>query len=427
MTYPMIGYRTTIKRSHVFFLVFTFLVTNQFFNIYIIPIHVLRITNWAYSLGLALYVCMAFLSHRYYFSWLKKWKYLSFFLLIVTISFFYLKIIQGQDFNETFRASIKWYQYLILFILLGKHFSKSELFIALSVFSCIWFLAWIVGFISPFPLYDASGEFDEQRLMYTGRGIVRLKVAGESLMHLWGLWCLSLYTHSNKKKFLLFFLICWIFVILCVSRQHIVFYSLIGFLFLFQKSSLIKKIILCFSVYALVGIFLPKTEVFQKLTSLTETQMEENDGGKEDVRVLAMKYYVFDYPHNIYTMLLGNGEYHSHSEYGKHIYRIMDRYGYILADIGFVGIYFCFGILGLICFLWMYKYIYKVKITHSFYGIKLFFYYIFSTNIFSHSFDVSQISIAISLYLLYIDRQPKRIVREQKIELKQHSRKQFSV
>lgn len=400
---PILNHNLPVRRNtHVVFLVFSFLIVNQFFNIYLIPIHALRIIKWGYCLLLSLYVCYNFISGKFPIIWLKKWKFITVFLCIVSFSFLYLLFIKGQSISETFRVSIVWYNYLLLFILIKKSFSVSEIFKALTIFSLIWFIAWILGYLSPFPLYDASGVFDEQKLMSTGRGIIRLKVTGNTLMNLWGLWCLSIYVEKKKKKYLLAFITCLFFVILCVSRQHIIFYTLIGMLYIFRKYNIYKKILMIGVLYLLIREILPQTEIYQSLATLTSDQMDASNGGKDDIRILALKYYLFDYPQNLYSTILGNGVYHSHSIYGRQMYEIIENYGFILADIGFVGLYIYFGICGLLCFFFLFKYVYKIRCKKIFYGIKMFIYYLFLTNIFSHTFDISQIDVAISIYILYI-------------------------
>lgn len=393
---------TYCKKSHVLFLLISFLIVNQFFNTFLVDIHVYRIINWTYSVLLTLYVFYLYLKGDLKRSWIKQWRVISWFLLIVSLSFIYVGLSTNQTFSETLRVSITWYQYLLVFLLAKKKFTQKEIFISVTIFSFIWFLAWIAGFLSPVPLFDASGEYSSD-LLSTSRGVVRLKVTGEDLMYLWGFWCLSIYTSNKKKKYLLAYFVCLLFVILCVSRQHILYYSLVGIIYLFHKFSIFKKAILAASIIAVVELVIPNTTIFQNLTDLTESQMYANDGGKDDVRIQAINYFVTEYPQNAYTFLLGHGAYHSNSNYGIKMFRITDLYGYVLADIGYVSIFFFYGLFGILCFVKLFKIVYSAKLPENIMGIKLFIYFTYLGNIFSHNIDASIVSTALCMYLIYIN------------------------
>ncbi len=322
----------------------------------------------------------------------------------------------NQTIDETYRVSISWFQYLLIFFFCKKNYSVKDLYVSLKVFSFIWFAVWIIGLLSPVPLYDASGENDAQQLMSTGRGIVRLKVAGSDLMNLWGLWCLGIYVESQKRKYLLGYLVCLLFVVLCVSRQHILYYSLVGFFYLFYKFPLWKKILLLLTTYVTIVHILPQTTIYQNLVELTSSQMEENDGGKNDIRILAATYFITEYPQDIYSIFLGHGAYHSHSDYGQHMNSIITNRGFVLTDVGFVRIFFYYGLFGLCCMFCLLKHVWRTKVPKEYIGLKLFVYFMFMCNVFSHQIDQSMVSTSICLYVLYLVEQRQRIQRHNELQ-----------
>lgn len=393
-----------INQRHVYFLLFTFLITNQFFNICFIPIHALRIANWGFTLYLALYVLVCYISHRIHISLIYQWWSILAFLAIIVCSFFYLGLNTEQTVDETFRASIKWFQFILVFLLAVKEYNHQEIFRALTIFAFIWFAAWILGFISPIPLYDASGEFDAHRLFNEGRGIRRLNVAGSNLMHLWGLWCMSIYVATNVKKYLYAYFLCLLFVLLCVSRQHIVWYSAVGLLYLLYNSTNVKKMILIGGIFVTVVFILPQTSIYQKTAQLTKEQMKTNAGGKNDIRILATTYFFTEFPQNLYTVIMGHGESHSHSDYGKFERSIITKYGYVMADVGFAGLYVKYGVLGMLVIFIMFYQIFRDPCFTENVGLKLWCAYTIFSTIFSHNLDQSMIGIALCLYLLYIDK-----------------------
>lgn len=352
-------------------------------------------------LVLILYVTYLFHTAKVSWTWWKKWPFVKWLLFIVTLSGVYVTL-SGQAISETYRVYAEWYLYLILFVFIYHKFTIEELFRAITIFSFLWMVMWILGYLAPFPMYDASGEFDSEYLMTEGRGVIRLKVSGSCIMQMWGLWCLSIYIDSHKKKYLAAFIACFTFTVLLVSRQHIVAYAALGLFFLLIKENFSRKILLMGILYGMFTIYLSQTKIYQNLTELTEEQMYENEGGKEDVRIKAWEYYVTEYPTNLYCVLFGHGLYHAHSKQGKEMSMLIFNTGYVLADIGFVGLYIYFGLAGLLCFLFLFLYVYRIKVPQSFYGIKLFIYFLFLTNVFSHNIEQSILECAMSLFILYM-------------------------
>lgn len=111
------------KKTRIVFLLFSFLIFNQLFNIYIVDIHILRVLNWGYTTCLALYVLNDFISHRIPYTLCKRWNFILIFLGIVLLSFVYVSLTTNQTIDETYRVSISWFQYLLMFFLVKKEFT----------------------------------------------------------------------------------------------------------------------------------------------------------------------------------------------------------------------------------------------------------------------------------------------------------------
>ena len=233
------------------------------------------------------------------------------------------------------------------------------------------------------------------------RGVMRIRVPGGMITYFWGFWSLGKYIKSKRKIYMLFFLISLLQSILEVSRQHIIVYFVLSMLLLLYNSSLIKKCILVGSIFMVYNFVLPHIRIYQMLMDYTELQKEKTDDFRENVRVGAAIYYIKDFHQSAYTILMGNGRAHSESTYGIRMERIMYNLGYILADIGFVGIYIYFGIVGILFYLYLLYWTFKQKESLEYKGIQYFVFFLYLTNIISNAFISSTLILPVSLYLLH--------------------------
>lgn len=402
--------------SHVAVLICSFFIVSNFFNIVFVPNAIAKMIHWIYDVLIICYGVDILLKRRLSQSVLSCMKIPFLFIGIVTLSFFTAMALQNQSFLLTIRLVLPFYEYFFILILFFKKVHTRDIYLAVSVFSVIWMIMWVVGFLSPMPLYDASGEFDES-LMSSSRGVVRLKIAGSNVMKLWGMWSLGLYISSFKKKYLFIYALCMLFVVLLVSRQHIVYYFLCGFLSMVYYISNSKKILSLCAVTILLAIGISQTTIYKNLEELTKSQMEANDGGKDDIRINAAKYFISEFPNSAITVILGNGVYHSESQYGKRMYFIGRNYGYFLSDIGYVQFYIFFGLIGIGVLAYLLWYIVISNVPLQFIGIKLYFYFLFMGSVFSHAFDTGIFVIAIAFYLLLIGRLQYKVSRKRYIQI----------
>lgn len=385
---------------HILFLLFSFLVVSNFFNIRFIPLNLVKIIHWLFDIFLIIYSLYVISQQKIRRAFIKSLWFIIYFIGVVTFSILISKTIHNQNLDEGIRVSLIWYEYLFVFVLFKMKITSEEVYKSIMLFSFIWMFCWIVGFCSPVVLFDASGSYNEE-LVSASRGVVRLKISGSMIMQLWGLWSLGIYIHSKRKGYLYYYLLCLLFTFLLVSRQHIFFYSLCGIFYWFYCSSWIKRGIILLTVVLLFHYVLPKVEIYNNLVSLTERQAEDNKGDvMNDVRMQAANYYISDFNKSLTTIILGNGVYHYDSDYGKNAANIGITKGYWLSDVGYVGIYVYFGIIGCFFFIILGWFVYRIKIVNSLIGLKIFICFIYFTNIFSHSFDMSVLITSVILYLM---------------------------
>jgi hypothetical protein len=175
------------------------------------------------------------------------------------------------------------------------------------------------------------------------RGTVRIFFPG--LLYVFLSLFLSLYLFfSTKRKIYLGIVFVGILItILLGTRQvlvTIVFLLLMYILF----SRKVKSKIAVFTLIALSVI--PLYFIFQDIfISLIEVSKAQSQKAGEDVRLRAIKFFVFDFFPNKISYLTGNGEASSNSIYGVKITQIKQHLGFYQSDVGIVGDFSKFGLL----------------------------------------------------------------------------------
>ncbi len=82
---------------------------------------------------------------------------------------------------------------------------------------------------------------------------------------------------------------------------------------------------------------------------MTNSQLSD----KDDIRVLASKYFLFDYWPHWSAILTGNGYEHANSDYGAEIAYLQTHFAYFKADVGIIGALNTFGIFYIVNIVWM--------------------------------------------------------------------------
>lgn len=392
----------------------TLIAASNLFSLVIFPDYVIKFEHMLFSLIIAVYA-LFYISKN----WEKKRHILShfdfifYFFLLILLSFINAKVINDQTVDLTFRITYAWLEYSFIYVLLAKKVRFEDIYIACSIFAFIRLTLFLYTILTGNYIFQTVvGEDD----LEGARGIMRVRVPGMMITYFWGFWSLGKYLSSEKKIYLLFFLITAIQSLLEVSRQHIFVYIILSSLLLLYRLSIFKKILFVGFLVSLFTFALPHIKIYQALVEVTETQEYKTNGFKDDIRLQATKFYIEQFPQSNYTRVMGNGLYHSESEYGRRVFYVMKNFGFILADIGFVGIYIYFGIVGLIFYAYLLYRTIKVPIHSEYSSLKYFVYFLFLTNIFSNSFQGSTIILPITLYIIYSSYLKKKYLHN-KIDL----------
>lgn len=388
----------------VAWLVVFFIIADCFWFVFI-PEAVPKLLHWGLDAFLLLWFSCQVIYQKITQTILRRYRFVRLFMLLVIVTMVNAYVLYGQTFDQSFRVIGFWFEYIMVFWLVRKKFSVDSLYYAAFVFSFMVWGLWLYTLLSGniITLMDVADSDLEG-----GRGIERIKISGGAIPTLFGFWSMGKYVKYNKPIYLIIFFISAMMSLFSVSRQHIVAFGAISILFFFQGFALYKKMILIAAVAVFFHVVLPQISIYQRLQELTEQQFEQNEGMKEDVRTRAAIYYTTEFDQSLYTKLCGNCKYHADSSYGKHIGKIIRLHGFVLSDIGLVGLYIYFGIAGLLLFGYILYWTWKSKTDEEYRALKYMIYYLFLGSILSHSLETTTFITPIAFFLIGTGYRRKR-------------------
>lgn len=306
-----------------------------------------------------------------------------------------------QSFVSSYIAYINTFSgYMYFFILYRIKPTPSFVIWIVVAYAVIWMMAYCIAFISlPNIIFgDPESDWD------MSRGFYRIKILGGGFVFLAYYMSVNNACEKKGKKWSVLALALFCIIVLMLTRQYIAITVVITTLYLMTKSfkAIVKLAILAAAIVLLVTpqIISHTDNPLKTMYELTMKQVTGNDI-EEDVRMKGGEYFLTEFPNNIVTTIFGNGYAHPDSSYGKWELTHCFMNAYIRADIGYIGLYITYGILGFMVFLAMFYHCFKAKLPGEMSYIKLFMLHIASANILSWPIRGDAIEISICLYLFH--------------------------
>lgn len=271
----------------------------------------------------------------------------------IAFSIVMVMLFQDQSLKTTIIVTLPYFlAYLTFFVLMKLNIPKKQLERIIWIFCYVSMGVYIVNALSfPNMIFGADKEeFD------MSRGIARLGVFSIELIVLFFFYAINQWIQTKQRKYVWLILLTFVFIVLSVTRQIIGLSVVLGLLFIIQKASLSKKI----SVIV-VGVFLyifviPQIPIFKTMAELSKAQAERNKYENEDIRIIAWRFYTYEYQTNEWTAIFGNGVPSiGNSKWGndfeKTVYPQYGGNGCFLVDVGWAGFYWSFGAIATLCIL----------------------------------------------------------------------------
>ena len=222
----------------------------------------------------------------------------------------------------------------------------------LLTLSIIYLMCWLYSlYILPEMIFgfDRDNNYGE----ITDRGFYRLFIPG-NLTPFLCLYFLGKFIEKKKKICLLLTFVMFIVIILHVGRQMIIWTLIAALLMIYMKyrKNLFKILLAatlgCFAFYYVI------TEI-PAVKAMVELSEDQSDNFEDDIRVEATEYFIFDYPHNVFSSIFGNGIPARDTEL-QIIEHRGNAKGYYLTDVVFFAMYCNYGLWGVaFCFLLLWR------------------------------------------------------------------------
>jgi hypothetical protein len=239
-----------------------------------------------------------------------------------------------QSLGRTLYEQRDIYFYLLYFLL--HYMSLNTKFLERLIFSLG--ILYGVFYIMQYFLYPTM-IFDVQVLV--DRNTIRMNLPGVSFGILNYFYSLNKYFIERRFKYIVAMSLMLIVSILLGGRQVVFMLTFVTILFLvINRHVKYKPAILLLSFVGLFAIYVAFEDIFKGLFIATQ---QTTKMGSEDIRIRAVRYFLFEFFPNKWTYIFGNGNPSSTSPYGRSIDRLMNEQSFFIDDVGMVGVYVYYG------------------------------------------------------------------------------------
>lgn len=306
-------------------------------------------------------------------------------------------IVWGQSFSLTYRAMIAFWPFLFYFFLVKANFSAKTIETFVWVNVVVYILLYLYALsMAPIPIF---GNSDEE--MDLSRGAFRIILANKGCIALAMFLSITKWIDLKKKGYLLMAFLCFFFIVLQVTRQNIIISLLIlAWYILKNKKYVWVYVAILFLTLQFVNIKFSDDSIAGALINLSEQQIEENNSGDKNIRLVEYEYFFTEYSSNPLAILFGNGVSHSESAFGAYDYRLNISKRLFQSDVGYASFFCRFGLVGMVLFIMLLVALLKTPINRELYYNKLFIAYLALFHIASYAVVSDAIFFCISVYMI---------------------------
>jgi len=243
------------------------------------------------------------------------------------------------------RTNFFWLLYFVLHLF---NISPKKIIQLILFVGFVWIFLTVIQQFT-YPAYFFSNRNEEDNYDFYRAGVYRFMID----QHQYGLFVILYYYNRFLKKRtfkpLIPVLLGLVGYYYYSGRQYALAAVACLFLATLTTKGTFKVYATCALAAIAAGLFLFKDVLFADYVEMTNEQLNSDD----DVRLVAAKFFLFDYwPHWI-TTIIGNGYENYKSSYGKEMLYINQVKLLFRSDIGIIGMFNMFGIFYVINVLWL--------------------------------------------------------------------------
>ena len=318
-------------------------------------------------------------------------KFIFFYIISIVISMFMANLFWDQPFINSFKEYKYFYIYFLYFIPFFLDVRPERLIRILIILFFLTLGIFLIDYVTfPDPLFAWRNE--------ERRDGITIFFYGQGFTFLGGFYFLNKYFTEKKLIHLFLFVVaCVCLFLLTQSRMNLLALGL-GFLLILLTSDVSKKYFIALTIIVSITILYTSTNLFN---GVKEVSKDQSQNYKDDIRLQAQNYFLSEFQGGTPTMIFGNGFPSAESKLGLESLR-GNLLGYWTADVGLTGIFSYFGLLGVLIWLFLFYYVFKIKVSKNSMFIKAYFLALLSTAITGYSiFDPGYMpSTVVALCLL---------------------------
>ncbi|GEM_PF-1139649 len=348
-----------------------------------------------------------------YFGIMRKIFFITFFSIFLSYFFWNQNLLLG------YRAIAPYLSIIFYFFLVTSRIEPKEIEKFLWIYAVLYILLWLYGLSqAPTMIY---GDEDEAYLDES-RGFFRINLPGRGFLVIAMFMALNKYVQSRfKLKFLLLGIFFFIFIVLQLTRQIILWSFIIGFYYLLKNN---KRVWFYVTLIGLVFVFvgnnikIPRNSIVGQMLELTQDQISDQKKGEEDIRLQEYGFFFTKYSKNIVTDIFGNGMPHFDSKYGKYYYMsIMEGKDFYFSDVGYAQMFAVTGYIGLLLYFFLFLKSFFRRTNAQYFFAKLFMVYQLFANIAASWYTQDAVILCVAVYLLTISNYEAQDNRDGQINI----------
>jgi hypothetical protein len=319
-----------------------------------------------------------------------------------------------QSLIQSLIVSHIFYPFFTYLLLVQSDFKKEDLLLVIKIVFWLTLLVFVIDFFTfPDTLFAWRDEEREERqalgLFFYGQGFTILGA----------LIYLENYLSTNKFKYLIPFIISFVFIVFLTGSRTYFFALSISSLFLifyFLKNlrSLGRKlyftILLC--LLGLTAVYYLQDH-FSNLVDMTKGQFLNYSN---DIRFNCIIYYATEFQDGFFTKIFGNGFPSPHSDLGTKL--VTAKYNdFYASDIGIIGLWAFLGILSVLAWVLIFVKVFNKRYIWKNVAVCAFFVYLLINAFLTYTlFDPGYIIAYIfALYLFTPDIYKREVILAQQV------------
>ena len=273
-----------------------------------------------------------------------KWPY-RFLMIGIIVSSIMATVFHAQSYVVSLVAILPYFFGYLYFYIIEKLQPSIEsiekVFRILTLCSLLMYIANLASY--PNMIFgETKDEYD------ISRGFVRIGVPMIEIVVTYFFYSINQWIVKKQRKSIYWILLTAAMIFMSLTRQVIALSAILGLLFVMQKASWFKKVLVVVLCVLCVYVILPQIPMAKTMMELSEEQVKDNRND-EDIRVTAWKFYTTEFQTNQLSPIFGNGvPSYGKSKWGDYVERTTALHedggnACFTVDVGWAGFFWYFG------------------------------------------------------------------------------------